>query len=360
MPQGRRPAPRPSCHRRRSKPRLARGLVLAIAGIAAAGCGTGSGPKLGFSPAPAMAVASPQTQISVRGASAAQLHDLTVTGARRGRHAGRLIAHPEGPGASFLPDKPFEPGERVEVSVRVKGSGDTIRFHFTVARPAALGIQAGPPGQPTRPGQVQSFHSLPGLHPPTVNVTAQAKRTAPGDIFISPNNKLGQAGPLILDSHGTTIWFHPLAGKTQAFDFQEQRYEGRPVLTWWQGIVTSRCYGDGEDVIYDSSYHQIATVRAAEGYHADIHDFTVTRQGTALVLTYNPVHMNLSSVGGPRDETVLDCVIQELDIRTGLVLFEWHSLGQRRPWASPTRSRPRTACSTTSTSTRSMSTATAT
>lgn len=155
----------------------------------------------------------------------------------------------------------------------------------------------------------------------------QSTSAAPSDIFLSPNNKLGHAGPLILDGHGQPVWFHPLPGKTQAFDFEAQRYQGRPVLTWWQGIVTTRGYGDGEDVIYDSSYRQIATVKAAEGYRADLHDFVITPQGTALITAYNPVHANLSSIGGPRDGTVLDGVVQELDISTGLVLFEWHSLG---------------------------------
>lgn len=86
-------------------------------------------------------------------------------------------------------------------------------------------------------------------------------------------------------------------------------------------------HGQGEDLIYDTSYHPIATVKAAEGYSADLHDFVITPQGTALIVAYNPVRADLSSVGGPHEGTVLDGVVQELDIRTGLVLFEWHSLG---------------------------------
>ena len=36
--------------------------------------------------------------------------------------------------------------------------------------------------------------------------------------------------------------------------------------------------------------------------------------------------MDLSSVGGPKEGTVLDGIVQEVDIETGEVLFEWHSL----------------------------------
>ncbi|MGH2891241.1 MAG: arylsulfotransferase family protein, partial [Solirubrobacteraceae bacterium] len=207
------------------------------------------------------------------------------------------------------------------------GAAAAVHYRFTIAHRVSLPVRAGPPAKPTRPGQVQNFHSAPGLHPPTVTVTTRSADTGPGDIFLGPGNKLGQPGPMILDGQGRMIWFHPLPGKNQAFGVQEQRYEGRPVLTWWQGIVTTRGFGVGEDVIYNNAYRRIATIRAAEGYAADLHDFTVTPQGTALITAYDPVRMDLSSIGGPRDGVVLDGVVQEIDIKTGLVLFEWHSLG---------------------------------
>jgi hypothetical protein len=301
-------------------------LVIVAFGVVAAGCGSGA-PKLGFSPTPGSAAASPQSQLSVRGAPASELSDVVMIGSRSGRHAGELRPYSDGRGASFVPTKRFDPGERVEVTVRMKNGSKNARFDFTVARPAEVPVTAGPPGKPTQRGQIQSFHSRPDLRPPTVAVSERMRTTSSGDIFVGPSNKLGQAGPMILDTEGRTVWFYPLPGKTQAFDFRMQRYEGKPVLTWWQGIVTSRGYGAGEDVIFDSSYRQMATVRAGNGYQADIHDFVITPQGTALVLAYNPVRADLSSVGGPRDGTVLDGVIQEIDIRTGLVLFEWHSLG---------------------------------
>ena len=41
---------------------------------------------------------------------------------------------------------------------------------------------------------------------------------------------------------------------------------------------------------------------------------------------YSAVHWDLRPVGGPADGVVLDNIVQEVDIATGLVLFEWHSL----------------------------------
>lgn len=41
---------------------------------------------------------------------------------------------------------------------------------------------------------------------------------------------------------------------------------------------------------------------------------------------YNPVLWHRSSIGGLDNVTVLDGIIQEIEIETGRVLFEWHSL----------------------------------
>ena len=40
------------------------------------------------------------------------------------------------------------------------------------------------------------------------------------------------------------------------------------------------------------------------------------------------MHWDLSSVGGPADGVVLDGIVQEVDVATGNVPFEWHSLDQ--------------------------------
>jgi Arylsulfotransferase (ASST) len=67
-------------------------------------------------------------------------------------------------------------------------------------------------------------------------------------------------------------------------------------------------------------------VRAGNGYRGDHHEFLITPQDTALLDIYGLVRMNLSSVGGPKNGGVLDGIVQEVDIETGEVLFEWHSV----------------------------------
>ena len=98
------------------------------------------------------------------------------------------------------------------------------------------------------------------------------------------------------------------------------------MLTWWQGDVTVHGFGLGEDVISDDTYTDIAHVRAGNGLQADLHEFQLTPQGTALITAYDPILCNLSSAGGPAYGGVTDGVFQEIDVTTGLVMYEWTSL----------------------------------
>jgi hypothetical protein len=52
----------------------------------------------------------------------------------------------------------------------------------------------------------------------------------------------------------------------------------------------------------------------------------LTPRGTACIVIYHPVQWDLTSVGGSPSATVVDSVVQELEVETGRVLFEWHSL----------------------------------
>jgi hypothetical protein len=179
-----------------------------------------------------------------------------------------------------------------------------------------------PNASPAPQEDVWAFRSRPDLSPPTIEVSTQAHDTAPGYIFVAPIGTPGQRGPMILDNSGRPVWFRPVFQEVgTAFNFKVQRYRGAPVLTWWEGKGSQ-----GEYVILDSSYREIKRVRAGNGYKGDHHEFLITPQDTALITIYNPVRWDLSAVGGPKDGMIIDGIAQEVDIETGEVLFEWHSL----------------------------------
>ena len=271
--------------------------------------------------------ATAQTQISFLGVPASAIADVSVVGSRSGRHSGRLLAYSQGDGASFVPSQPFVQGERVVVhaSVRSGGTRRPVLDTFAIADQDPL---TRTPERIHRgsPSEVQSFYSRPDLHPPRVTVTAQSPLVAPGDEFVAPYTGPGQAGPMILDPSGGLVWFKPLPTNTFATNFRVQEYLGAPVLTWWQGDISVHGYGLGEGVIFDRSYNDVAHVRAGNGLQADLHEFQLTPQGTALITAYEPILCDLSANGGQASGGVTDGLVQEIDVKTGLVMFQWSSL----------------------------------
>jgi hypothetical protein len=283
--------------------------------------------RITVSPMPGSRDASAQTQISFLGVPAGQLRAVTVSGSRTGPHAGRLLGYSQGDGASFLPSRPFAGGERVTVRARVASgrSSRPLLDQFVIARqdPISSTPETIHPGTSA---EIQGFHSRPDLHPPLVTVTADSTSVAPGDEFVAPYSGPGQAGPMILDPSGGLLWFKPLPHGTSAANLMVQEYEGRPVLTWWQGDISVHGFGLGEDVIADQTYTDIAHVKAANGLQADLHDFQLTPHRTALITAYAPIFCDLASVGGSSYGAVIDATFQEIDVRTGLVMLQWNSL----------------------------------
>jgi hypothetical protein len=274
--------------------------------------------------------------------TSSDLVSVRVTGSRTGVHRGHLATLPDHAGVAFYPVRPFLAGERVTVTARLRSAADgtasgdpgarVLRFSFRIGSPAPAATR--PPtlagahgaGRPT-PARAhsagpptQSFHSEPTLHPPLISVSGHLDISS-GDVFLTAQNPV-QPGPMILDPQGRLVWFEPVS-QGQPMNLQVQSYQGHPVLTYWVGVFRQW----GEDMILDTSYRTVAVVHGADGLVADLHDFQITRQGTALVDEYKETRANLTGVGGPARGHVLDCIIQELDIRTGRLLWQWQSLG---------------------------------
>jgi Arylsulfotransferase (ASST) len=171
-------------------------------------------------------------------------------------------------------------------------------------------------------------------------VTTPASDPALGDVFLTPADGPSQAGAMIVNPAGQLVWFAPAAPGNHAADLRVQQYLGRTVLTYWQGRI-SYGHGIGTGVIDNQAYEPIAKIRAGNGLSMDLHDFELGPDGVAWITVYEPVYENLSSVGGSSDGIVEDCVVQEIDVRTGLVMFEWHALGHiplSSSYAAPSRS----------------------
>ena len=157
-----------------------------------------------------------------------------------------------------------------------------------------------------------------------MTVLQPAHGTAPGLVFMAPSSGPGQRGAMIFDDAGELVWFHPVAHKTVT-DFKVELYHGKPVLTWWEGKVVHGL-ADGEWVVLDTSYRELSRFSAARGLHGDLHEFVITPQNTALVTSNEAKTWDLTSVGGSRGGQVVGGVVQELELPSGRLLWEWRSL----------------------------------
>ena len=285
---------------------------------------------MSVSPLPDTMVAEPASQISLLGVPAREISGVSVTGSHTGPHQGRLLAYSQGDGASYMPQRPFSAGEHVTVrgTLHLAGGSRPFAYAFTVADEDPLPYVTAKYTASRSPIGIQRFHSRPDLRAPSVQVTTPAASSAaPGDIFVAAYaSSNGPGGPMIFQNSGQLVWFKPLPTKVSATNLQVQQYEGHPALTWWQGYVLPQGFGEGKEIIDNTAYQQIAVVHAGNGLHADLHDFQITPQDTALLTAYDPVHCDLASIGGPRNGAITDGVYQEIDLKTGLVRREWHAL----------------------------------
>lgn len=214
------------------------------------------------------------------------------------------------------------------VAILASGCGGDTKSKAAVKAPKKLPPLSLSDDKPEQlPATFEKFLSAPGIKPPVVAVQKTSPKVAPGYVFIAPKKGPGQAGLEIVDNSGEVVWFKPLPEGIFAYDFRAQRYRGKPVLTWWEG-KSSGGHGEGEAVIMDSRYREIARVRAGNGYAADMHDFTVTADDTALIGVYKDELADVSAIGGSGRARVWENIFQEIDIKTGKVLFEFKSLDE--------------------------------
>ena len=285
------------------------------------------GTNVDVSPAPGTAMANPGTQISFMGAAASQIRSVSVSGSSSGSHSGRLRAYSQGDGASFVPDKPFAAGEQVTVHAVIgSGKGAKERFAFHVDTPYST-VKIGVfPNRVAAPSDYQSFYTLPGVQVPAVTVTTADHDSAAGDVFTTDGPGPGQYGAMIFTPQGRLVWFdHPGGGLVDE-DLNVQTYQGHSALTLWQGKVLSWGFGEGEDIVLDSRYRKVATVGGGNGLKADLHEFQIAPHDVAYITAFNPISCDLKSAGGSANGVILDTAIEAIDVKTGLVRWEWHSL----------------------------------
>ncbi|HEY2769682.1 MAG TPA: arylsulfotransferase family protein, partial [Solirubrobacteraceae bacterium] len=166
---------------------------------------------------------------------------------------------------------------------------------------------------------IQHFRSRPDLRPPEIVIDVPAHRVAPGMIFTDASSTPTEQGAMIMDGRGGLVWYRPVSRKAsvhRAFNLRVGEYHGAPVLSWFVGAVL-HAHGYGHYEIHDQQYQQVAEIHAHNGYRADLHEFLITPEGTALFTCYGQ--------GTAGRGAYYYGVVQEVDIATGKLLFQWRS-----------------------------------
>ena len=191
---------------------------------------------------------------------------------------------------------------------------------------------------PTWPYQV--FKSSP-FTPPELQITTNGKPLAPGLLFITPSKQsavvaTSDVAPLIMTDAGQLVFNGPFVNAT---NFRHATYKGKDILTYWSGLSTAGAnigHGYGNVTFLDDTYTEILTVCPKFGLvtadntqypcEADLHESYTTDRDTILVSAYNATPTDLTSVGGPKDGWVFDCLFFEIEPESGKVLFRWSAL----------------------------------
>ncbi|MCB7135675.1 arylsulfotransferase family protein [Cellulosimicrobium marinum] len=133
-------------------------------------------------------------------------------------------------------------------------------------------------------------------------------------------------GPLIVDAQGEPVWIAP--EDVPAYDVRVQELDGERVITYYVGQSDFVGHGFGDIVVLDDTYTEVARVTTGGDVgpgQADMHDATITPDGTMLLLAYVAEPTDLTAVGGDADGWAWENVVQEVDVETGEVVFEWRA-----------------------------------
>lgn len=219
-------------------------------------------------------------------------------------------------------------------------AGGLSRRRLGVATGAILATAAAACGSRDSEHNTEPSSRPPGPPGPGAPVSAQSlgytvdvnRAGAPGYVFFVSGTTAANPGaaaqPTVLvvaEKTGKVVWQRELPVGVTAGNFRVQSYQGKPVLTWWQGLKQSS-HGLGFSYIADQHYNVIGTLTPGAELSADIHEFRLTPDGHALISAYQEVAADLTAVGGPQNGAIYNCVAAVVDVASQRTLFRWDAL----------------------------------
>ena len=187
----------------------------------------------------------------------------------------------------------------------------------------AASAAAAPIGAYTTKG-AWNFASNGNLHPPKLSTQGRTfgGQLAKGNFLVAnfPNLAAGgvmtgQGGPLILDNRLQPVWVRPVGTNVVSGDLQQETLGGKPVLVWWEGVIThTGATSSGAVKVVDDHYRNLATIKGQGGWTISIHDAVIDGTNMFVTVYRNVSGQNLAPYGGPSNGTVYDAGVQEFSL----------------------------------------------
>jgi hypothetical protein len=260
---------------------------------------------------------------------------VTVDGQASRHYTGSIKIAVDGRTILFQPDRPFEPGETVQVLIAPilrstgKPAADPISYQFVVSASIV------PPEEETAvpPLTKQNASDSPrkthaSIMPNGVSVPSDFPRIEisinnnPDNEYIFIDNRGGRGVPynVIFDNSGSPVWYMRTPDERRDFKVQ---------ANGWATMIIRYGYeefgGSGQGFLaLDNHYNPVRTFYAGNGYYTDEHELQVLANSGYLIIGRKEETVDMSQYvsGGSKSARVLETCVQEFTANDELI-FQW-------------------------------------
>jgi hypothetical protein len=199
-------------------------------------------------------------------------------------------------------------------------AGVTLIVPLASVAGAADGDRSTPAVLPLAAVEPEEYVTLDGTFQAPGLTTTVSGQEDPGLLLTTPAGPEGAAA-VIYDNTGQVIWQRD----GTYLNLEQVTYQDQPALVLFDSMR-------GVHVVLDESYAEVATIKMQDGPPTDGHDIAFSPDGSrVLVQGLAETEIDLSQWGGPTNGTILNTIIQEQNLATGEVTFEWSALDHISP-----------------------------
>ncbi|UKZ77083.1 hypothetical protein TrVFT333_004801 [Trichoderma virens FT-333] len=134
-----------------------------------------------------------------------------------------------------------------------------------------------------------------------------------------------KAGPMVFDARDMSLVY---ADQKYENTYTSNVYfiNGTRYFAFWEGGHT-RGHANGNCLFFDENYNlkYNVTAQGLNDARADMHELSVTTNGTIIFSTYFNIPFDCRPVGGPENALLMDSGFQEVDPATNELIFDWQA-----------------------------------